>query len=176
MKFTARRESLMMRGGMTNAMHHTETDAIAARLLGLRQLRNVTQMELATHIGVSYQQLQKYERGRNRISPAMLQRCAAYLSVPIDYFFSEHARSSNIATRVRKGGNAASGGKGGGGLLEPSDWKMWKQFSALPSQMQDSIRSLVADIHNVHLGRKAVSEPARVVRPSSRIKQNAAVQ
>ncbi|MFE0016067.1 helix-turn-helix domain-containing protein [Mesorhizobium sp. NPDC059054] len=154
-------------------MHHTETAAIAARLLGLRQLRNVTQMELASHIGVSYQQLQKYERGRNRISPAMLQRCAAYLSVPIDYFFSEQARLSNLATRVRKGGNAASDGIAE--LVDPSDWKMWQEFSALPSSLQESIRSLVADIHDVHLGRKT-TEPAHVARPASRVKQDAAVQ
>lgn len=155
-------------------MHHTETADIAARLLGLRRLRNVTQMELATHIGVSYQQLQKYERGRNRISPAMLQRCAAYLGVPIDYFFSEHARLSNITTRVRKG--AVGRNQASARLLDPSDWKMWQQFSALPSSLQDSIRSLVADIHDVHLGRKAASERARAARPTGRAKQNAAVQ
>ncbi|WP_054313171.1 helix-turn-helix transcriptional regulator [Mesorhizobium sp. 1M-11] len=152
-------------------MHHTETAAIAARLLGLRQLRNVTQMELASHIGVSYQQLQKYERGRNRISPAMLQRCAAYLSVSIDYFFPEHAPISAVATRVRKGGNPAGHDGEVGGLPDPSDWKMWKEFLALPSNMKDSIRSLVADIHDVHLGRKVA--PAR---PSSRIRSNSAVQ
>lgn len=155
-------------------MHNTETAAIAARLLGLRQLRNVTQMELATHIGVSYQQLQKYERGRNRISPAMLQRCAEYLSVPIDYFFSEHARLSNITTRVRKG--AVGQNQAAARLLDPSDWKMWQEFSALPSSLQQSIRSLVADIHDVHLGRKAEEESARTVRGSSRVKQDAAVQ
>ncbi|WP_379064324.1 helix-turn-helix domain-containing protein [Mesorhizobium sp. UC22_110] len=148
-------------------MHHTETGDIAARLLGLRQLRNVTQMELATHIGVSYQQLQKYERGRNRISPAMLQRCAAYLGVPIDYFFSEHARLSNLATRVRRGGSGARDGIAG---LDPSDWKMWQEFSALPSTMQQSIRSLVADIHDMHLGQKGVDErkPARPARLATR--------
>lgn len=151
-------------------MHHTETAAIAARLLGLRQLRNVTQMELASHIGVSYQQLQKYERGRNRISPAMLQRCAAYLSVPIDYFFSEHARLSNLATRVRKGGNAVSHDKDAGGLLASPDWKMWQEFSALPSSLQQSIRSLVADIHDVHLSKKGIEErkPARPRRLATR--------
>jgi transcriptional regulator with XRE-family HTH domain len=154
-------------------MHQTETADIAARLLALRQLRNVTQMELATHIGVSYQQLQKYERGRNRISPAMLQRCAAYLGVPIDYFFSEHARQANLVTRVRRGGSAARDGIAG---LDPSDWKMWQEFSALPSSLQETIRLLVADIHDVHVGQKALPEPKRAVRPSSRVKQNAAVQ
>ena len=155
-------------------MQHTETAAIAARLLGLRQLRNVTQMELASHIGVSYQQLQKYERGRNRISPAMLQRCAAYLSVPIDYFFSEHARLSNLATRVRKGGKPMS--QETAGLLDPSDWKMWTEFSALPSGLKDTIRSLVADLHDVYLGGKAtvIGEPIASTRSSSRARPNAA--
>lgn len=151
-------------------MHHTETAAIAARLLGLRQLRNVTQMELANHIGVSYQQLQKYERGRNRISPAMLQRCAAYLGVPIDYFFSEHAKQAKLATRVRKSSTAASASEDIARSLDPSDCKMWQEFLALPSSLQDSIRSLVANIHDVHLGRsKAVKgELPRSARSRSR--------
>lgn len=148
-------------------MHHTETATIAARLLGLRQLRNVTQMELATHIGVSHQQLQKYERGRNRISPAMLQRCAEYLSVPIDYFFSEHARSP--------GGNGASRNMEIAGL-DSSDRKMWREFSALPPNLQDSIRSLVAGIHDVQLGQKDAPESERTVRPSSLIRSDSAVQ
>lgn len=156
-------------------MHHTETAAIAARLLGLRQLRNVTQMELASHIGVSYQQLQKYERGRNRISPAMLQRCAAYLNVPIDYFFSEHTRIST--TRIRETGNPVS--QEAVGLFHPSDWKMWKEFSTLPSGLQDTIRALVADIHQLHRARgsKATEgcELARTTRSSSRPRANAAV-
>lgn len=155
-------------------MHQTETAAIAARLLGLRQRRSITQMELANHIGVSYQQLQKYERGRNRISPAMLQRCAGYLGVPIDYFFSEHARIST--PRVRKSGKPRS--REAGGLLDPSDWKMWKEFSALPSRIQDSIRSLVADIHQLHRvsGPKAAEgrELTRSTRSSSRPRANAA--
>ncbi|MCG7507737.1 hypothetical protein [Mesorhizobium retamae] len=53
--------------------------------------------------------------------------------------------------------------------LDPADRKMWREFSALPSNLQDSIRSLVAGIHDVQLGKKGIDErkaarPARLAR------------
>lgn len=99
----------------------------------------------------------------------MLQRCAEYLSVPIDYFFSEHARSP--------GGNGASRNMEIAGLDSP-DRKMWREFSALPPNLQDSIRSLVAGIHDVQLGQKGIDErkPARPARLARRTRAVAAAQ
>lgn len=42
---------------------------------------------LASHLGLSFQQLQKYERGNNRISASKLHEIAVALEVPIAYFF-----------------------------------------------------------------------------------------
>lgn len=46
-----------------------------------------TQNELADALGVSFQQVQKYERGLNRISASMLWRAAEHLKSPVGYFF-----------------------------------------------------------------------------------------
>ena len=48
----------------------------------------VTQKELADFAGVSFQQIQKYENGRNRITAGKLYDFAVYLATEVDYFFS----------------------------------------------------------------------------------------
>ena len=48
----------------------------------------LSQHELALHIGVTYQQLHKYEAAINRISAAKLFRCAQALGAPVDFFFA----------------------------------------------------------------------------------------
>jgi transcriptional regulator with XRE-family HTH domain len=46
-----------------------------------------TQRELAEVLGVTFQQLQKYEKGLNRVGAARLERIAAFLDVPITFFY-----------------------------------------------------------------------------------------
>lgn len=57
--------------------------AIGANLKRLRGLRGVTQVELAGAIGTTFQQVQKYESGANRISATRLAAAARVLRVPI---------------------------------------------------------------------------------------------
>jgi transcriptional regulator with XRE-family HTH domain len=47
---------------------------VGARIKALRKIRGMTQTELALAVGVSFQQIQKYEKGRNRANP--LRRAA----------------------------------------------------------------------------------------------------
>ncbi len=49
----------------------------------------LTQKEVAQRVGITYQQLHKYELAINRISAGRLFRCADELHVPIDFFFRE---------------------------------------------------------------------------------------
>ena len=46
-------------------------------------------MDLARAIGVTFQQVQKYEKGTNRVSSGKLQQIARLLKVPISLFFGE---------------------------------------------------------------------------------------
>jgi transcriptional regulator with XRE-family HTH domain len=54
------------------------------------QLR-ISQTALGASIGVSFQQVQKYERGTNRVSASTLYSLAKALDVPITFFFDEIA-------------------------------------------------------------------------------------
>src|SRR5215467_9507128 len=57
------------------------------RMRERRMMLGMSQTELGAALGVTFQQIQKYERGVNRVSAATLQKLAATLRVPITYFF-----------------------------------------------------------------------------------------
>lgn len=55
----------------------------------MRMAPKVSQSELANALGVTFQQIQKYEKGVNRLSAAMMVRIAEVLNVDVQYFFDE---------------------------------------------------------------------------------------
>ncbi len=54
-----------------------------------RKLLGMTQTDLGDAIGLTFQQVQKYERGVNRISASRLCELSRVLDVPINYFFED---------------------------------------------------------------------------------------
>jgi transcriptional regulator with XRE-family HTH domain len=62
---------------------------VGKRIRMRRLLLGMTQDTLATRLGVTFQQLQKYETGFNRVSASRLSEVADNLRVPIGYFFGE---------------------------------------------------------------------------------------
>lgn len=60
---------------------------IAKRVRALRLQRGLSQAELGEVLGVTFQQVQKYERGTNRISAGRLYRIAGVLEVPVSFFY-----------------------------------------------------------------------------------------
>ncbi|MEM7046627.1 MAG: helix-turn-helix transcriptional regulator [Pseudomonadota bacterium] len=60
---------------------------VGARLRLGRTLLGMSQEALAQAIGVTFQQVQKYERGTNRISAGRLYRLSKILSTDVEYFF-----------------------------------------------------------------------------------------
>lgn len=62
---------------------------IGEKISGLRILVGMTRKDLANHIGVTHQQLHKYEKAINRIPVSRLVAIAKALSVDIGYFFTD---------------------------------------------------------------------------------------
>jgi transcriptional regulator with XRE-family HTH domain len=60
---------------------------IERRIRVQRMLRDATQTDLANAIGITFQQIQKYENGSNRLSAGRLYRIARFLGVPVTAFF-----------------------------------------------------------------------------------------
>ena len=67
----------------------------------MRLLRGLSQSALGTQLGVTLQQIQKYERGANRLSASMLWRAADALNVPVSYFFDQFRPGQAIAEQVQ---------------------------------------------------------------------------
>lgn len=67
-----------------------EMDAyIGSRLRQWRRTMDVDANTLAARVGITYQQLQKYEKGMNRISATRLFAIAREMNVPVSYFFQD---------------------------------------------------------------------------------------
>ncbi len=60
---------------------------VGQRLRSRRTLMGLSQEKLAESIGVTFQQVQKYERGTNRVSASRLYSFSKILNVSIDYFY-----------------------------------------------------------------------------------------
>ncbi len=65
-----------------------ETDLhVGKRLRRRRRLLGMTQQDLASQVGVRFQQIQKYECGANRITASRLYDLARAMNVSVQYFF-----------------------------------------------------------------------------------------
>ena len=60
---------------------------VGSRIRLQRIMRGLTQSELAERVGISFQSVQKYERGENRVSASRLHEFATALEVSEQYFF-----------------------------------------------------------------------------------------
>ncbi len=62
---------------------------VGARLRVRRTLMGMSQTTLGDAIGLTFQQMQKYEKGTNRISASRLFALSRVLDVPVEYFFDD---------------------------------------------------------------------------------------
>ena len=62
------------------------TCIIGLQLRKIRLMRNKTQSRVSKAVGVTFQQIQKYERGQNAISINIMMKLCEYLEVSVDFF------------------------------------------------------------------------------------------
>jgi len=75
---------------------------VGSRVRMRRMMLKMSQSELGDALGVTFQQVQKYEKGTNRISASRLQRISDVLQVPVSFFF-EHPRGPTGGSGGQKG-------------------------------------------------------------------------
>ena len=75
---------------MMSARSSTPADALIGNRLRQRRLEmHVSQTELGAQLGISFQQIQKYEKGANRLGVGRLNQIAAILKTDIAYFMGD---------------------------------------------------------------------------------------
>src|SRR5262245_35979754 len=70
---------------------------VGSRVRMRRLMLNLSQSSLADRIGVTFQQVQKYEKGMNRIGASRLQQIAGALHVPVTFFFETASPNPPVA-------------------------------------------------------------------------------
>lgn len=79
--------------------HHVDVH-VGKRIRHRRWLVGMTQQQLAEHVGIKFQQIQKYETGANRVSASRLWDIAEALEVQVSFFFEgmeESASEESVA-------------------------------------------------------------------------------
>ncbi|WP_280177787.1 helix-turn-helix transcriptional regulator [Mesorhizobium sp. NFR06] len=82
----------------TECSPHPADQHVGRQIAMVRVQSDASQAQLARSVGISFQQLQKYENGRNRVSASMLYEIATSLGVPVSRFFE--GLPGNETTRV----------------------------------------------------------------------------
>src|SRR6266567_1242041 len=76
---------------------------VGRRIRAQRLVRRISQTELANNLGITFQQVQKYEKGVNRVGAGRLARIAEVLNVPVAFFFSGDISPSQSSDRANTG-------------------------------------------------------------------------
>lgn len=110
---------------------------IGQRLRGARVLRGLSQSDVAEKVGLSFQQIQKYEAGQSRVTAAKLCELARVFALPVGFFFGEYGEEE------RKAGQSS-------GPLTQDAWTLAGEFERIrnPKTRQkvlDLVRTLAED-------------------------------
>jgi transcriptional regulator with XRE-family HTH domain len=71
-----------------STQHPNPIDKHVGNRLRMRRLMlGMSQTDLSDALGLTFQQVQKYEKGTNRLSASKLQQSASILQVPVTFFF-----------------------------------------------------------------------------------------
>jgi len=109
---------------------------VGSRVRLRRTLLGLSQEKLGEAIGLTFQQVQKYERGANRIGASRLWELSAVLDVPVQFFFGEMAaetlaQMSRITARepaADAGGPAAAPGP----ITRPETLELMRAYDRIP--------------------------------------------
>jgi transcriptional regulator with XRE-family HTH domain len=111
---------------------------VGRRIKARRMARQMSQMDLAGHLGLTFQQVQKYEKGTNRVAAGRLKRIARILDVPILYFFDDTDEFGN---------NGANGAAHDGPPDNSRALRLMRAYSRIDnSSLQQSILDLTERI------------------------------
>jgi transcriptional regulator with XRE-family HTH domain len=117
-------------------------DAHVGSRLRLRRVeQGMTQEKLADAFGLTLQQVQKYEKGANRIGSSRLQHAASILNVPVSYFFEGGADGPYLSD-----GNAPSCAYINDFVSSEDGLRLIKAFMRIRPTLQRRIVALMTDI------------------------------
>ncbi|MEP1444168.1 MAG: helix-turn-helix domain-containing protein [Hyphomicrobiales bacterium] len=121
---------------------------VGSRVRLRRMMTNMSQEKLGEHLGITFQQIQKYEKGTNRIGASRLQSISNVLQVPVSFFFDGAPGPSGAPNSSGMEENSSSY------MVEflssPEGLQLNKAFSRIPDakvrrRIVELVRSLAGD-------------------------------
>ncbi len=79
---------------------------VGARVRQRRTLLGMTQTGLGVALGLTFQQVQKYERGTNRVSSSRLYELSRVFDVPVEHFFEDMPPEVTTSSPTKRRGGA----------------------------------------------------------------------
>ncbi len=126
---------------------------IALRIKACRASRGLSQTELAAQLGVTFQQVQKYEQGINRIGAGRLYEMARIFGIPVQTFFPEGDQSA--PTEVPDTLKVSEF------MLSTDGWRLCRAFLEISSpQTRKSIIALVQQLSEAEHARHGSGQPS----------------
>jgi transcriptional regulator with XRE-family HTH domain len=129
--------------GDAEAPHAVDTH-VGARVRMRRKELGLSQEVLAESLGVTFQQVQKYERGSNRISASRLHQISRRLQVPVAWFFQGVAEGSwedSGPAELERSVNAF--------LMTPEGFDIVRRFPRLRPSLRRRVLELVRTLADV---------------------------
>lgn len=71
---------------------------VGSRIRLRRNMLGLSQEKLGENLGITFQQIQKYEKGTNRVGASRLQAISSVLNVPVSFFFEDAPGSGTPST------------------------------------------------------------------------------
>ncbi len=101
-----------------------------------RNVMGFSQKQLGSHLGVTFQQIQKYEKGLNRVSARRLQEIAHILDVPVSFFYADSAKKEENLYHCDDR------------IASKAEYLLLKNFRILTRKKQRAILQLISDEKN----------------------------
>ncbi|WP_375657076.1 helix-turn-helix domain-containing protein [Bartonella sp. CM120XJJH] len=117
---------------------HFNDISIGKKIRHRRISMGLSQKELGNHLGVSFQQIQKYEKGSNRVSAGCLLEIAKKLDVPVNFFYADLATKENLSTKE----NASHHDQD---TYSEKEHALLKNFRELQPKKQKAVLWLISD-------------------------------
>jgi transcriptional regulator with XRE-family HTH domain len=120
---------------------------VGSRVRMRRMMLSMSQEKLGDALGLTFQQVQKYEKGTNRIGASRLQQIAQILQVPVSFFFEGAPTATTIGVRVDGLSEAPSPAYVSDFLATPDGLALTKAFMKIKdSKLRRRIVDLVEQI------------------------------
>lgn len=129
-------------------MGNKEDKEIGLRIKKVREALGISQMKLAEAVGVSFQQIQKYESGANKVSIEKLKKISKAMNAPLTYFIGIEKGIK------RKKGVVAEEGEKYGGIgfeeLSSEEIQLLLRFRAIKNEdIKDGVNLLLRGVEQV---------------------------